>query len=147
MKSSIECPVDFVKINGNKIRVIAFFVLSLNIAFLLFQHWLIALIAVADFFDRAFLQGKFSLLGKLSDGVLKLGFIKEELTDRGAKRFAAKVGFVFSSVIFVSSILGYTKAAIAFSTIIAVFAFLEAAFVFCAGCIMYSYLKKFKIIQ
>ena len=58
----MECPVDFVTVNENKIRVIAFFVLILAIVYLFLGLWLIMAFLVVDFLLRTFNLGKFSLL-------------------------------------------------------------------------------------
>ena len=63
--------------------------------------------------------------------------------DRAPKRFAAFVGVLFSSSILIFSILDYETLALALATILGLFATLEAVIGFCAGCYVYTFLKKF----
>lgn len=142
MKNELECPVDFVTINENKARLTAFFVLVLAVVFLVKPVWIIPAFLVVDFFIRVNNWGKYSLLGILSDAVIKQVGIKNKPTDRAPKRFAAGVGLVFALAIFAFSLLGPVIVAIALTIVIVLFAFLESFMGFCAGCYVYSILKK-----
>ncbi len=142
MKSDLECPVDFVSVNENKVRLTALFVLLLAIAFTVWQHWIIPAFLVVDFFSRAFNLGKFSLLNLVSGALVSFLNIRNKPTDLGPKRFAAKIGFIFCAIILLLSLFKVFTAALAFAGIIILFAFLESAFGFCAGCYMYTFYKR-----
>jgi len=103
MANSVQCPVDFVSVNENKVRLTAFFVMVLGIVFLATGLWIIIAFLIADFFLRANNWGKYSLLAILSDAVIKQLHIKNKPTDRAPKRFAAGVGLVFTISILVVS--------------------------------------------
>ena len=134
----LQCPVDFVPINENKARVTAFFVLGLVITYLLTQVWFILALLAIDFLLRATNAGKYSPLGFLADAVIKQLSIKNKPVDRGSKRFAASVGFVFIISILVLLVLKQDLPAQVLTYIMAVFAVLEAFAGFCAGCYVYS---------
>jgi hypothetical protein len=142
MKNELECPVDFVSINENKARLTAFFVLVLAVIFLFRPLWIIPAFLGVDFFIRVNNWGKYSLLGILSDAVIKQVGIKNKPTDRAPKRFAAGVGLVFSVAILIFLLLNLTIVSIALAVVIVVFAFLESFVGFCAGCYVYTILKR-----
>jgi len=91
-----------------------------------------------DFALRALNLGKYSLLGFLSDAVIKQLNIKNKPVDRAPKRFAAWVGFIFTVAILISFFSHLTIIAISLAVILSFFAFLESFFGFCAGCYVYS---------
>jgi hypothetical protein len=142
MKTELECPVDFVVINENKARMTAFFVFVLAIIFLIIHLWIIPAFLVADFFIRANNWGKYSLLGILSDAIIKQVGIKNKPTDRAPKRFAAGVGLVFTVFILAATLLQLITLALVLTYVIVLFAFLESFVGFCAGCYVYTILKK-----
>jgi len=134
----MECPVDFITVNENKARLTAFFVLVLTCVYLLTGFWLIMAFLLFDFAVRVFNLGKYSLLGFISDAVIKQLKIKNKPVDRAPKRFAAMVGLVFVTAILLTCVLHLGIATTSLAIIMAVFAFLESFFAFCAGCYVYS---------
>jgi len=139
----MECPVDFVTINENKVRVIAFFVLVLAIIYLFTGIWLIMAFLVVDFFLRAINLGKFSLLGLLADAVIKQLKIKPKPVDRAPKRFAAIIGLAFTAATLLSGLLHLFLLANILTIVLCCFAALESFAGFCAGCYVYSAGKLF----
>ena len=134
----MNCPVDFIKINENKARLTAFFVLLLTLVYLKTNLPLIIAFLFVDFALRAVNLGKYSLLSFISDAVIKQLKIKAKPVDRAPKRFAAMVGVVFTAAILVSTILHLSIVAVSLAAILSFFAFLESFFAFCAGCYVYS---------
>jgi hypothetical protein len=134
----MECPVDLITVNENKVRVIAFFVLVLAIVYLLTDLWLIMAFLVVDFLLRAFNLGKYSLLGFLADAVIKQLKIKTKPVDRAPKRFAAAMGLVFTIAILLTAFLHFVVLANILTVILCCFATLESFAGFCAGCYVYS---------
>ncbi len=134
----MECPVDFVQINENKVRIIAFFVLVLAIVYLFTGLWLIMAFLVVDFLLRTFNLGKFSLLAFLSDAVIKQLKIKAKPVDRAPKRFAAAMGLVFTAIILLLSIFQFAVFADILTVVLCCFAALESLAGFCAGCYVYA---------
>ena len=143
INENIECPIDNININEYQARCNAYQVLYIIIAWIIFhKNWIVGLLVI-DFILRASIQGKFSLLNQISKIVIKKMGIAFKPVDRAPKRFAAFVGVLFSSSILIFSILDYETLALALATILGLFATLEAVIGFCAGCYVYTFLKKF----
>ncbi|SDT09160.1 protein of unknown function [Mucilaginibacter mallensis] len=134
----MNCPIDFVSINENKARLTAFFVLVLSVVYLVTGFWLIIAFLLFDFALRSFNLGKYSVLGFLSDAIIKQLKIKNKPVDRAPKRFAAMVGLGFTVAILISIFFDQTIIAVSLATVLSLFALLEAFFAFCAGCHVYS---------
>ena len=142
MKNEIQCPVDFVLMNENKARMTAFFVLILGIVFLVTGLSIIIVFLIADFLLRANNLGKYSLLAILSDAMIKQLKIGNKPTDRAPKRFAAGVGLIFTIGILILILFHLGVPCIIATIVLLVFAFLESFVGFCAGCYVYSLLRK-----
>ena len=136
---TLECPVDGVKVNENKVRTVAFFVFLLAVTYLLTSFWLVPLFLLIDFAFRAFDYGKYSLLARLSDWIVKALDFPVRLIDQAPKRFAAGVGLVFSAASLVIQVFGIN--ALLLMGILALFAALESFAGFCAGCYVYTFMK------
>lgn len=142
MSFELECPVDFKKVNENKVRLTALWVLLLTSLFTITQWWIIIAFLIVDFSFRAFDLGNFSLLHKLSDFIVKLFKIADKPIDQAPKVFAAGVGLAFTLLILVLTYGGFPTAALVLAIILIFFALLESAFNFCAGCFVYTFYKK-----
>ena len=142
MANNIECPVDFITVNENKVRLTALNVLLLAIVYVWLAHWSIAAFLTIDFFCRAFNLGKYSLLNFISDKEVQLFAIKVKPIDQAPKRFAAKIGFIFSLTILALTVFNYTNTAILLAVMLSMFAFLESFAGFCAGCYVYTFYVK-----
>ena len=147
MNDNISCPVDFVKVNENKTRITAFIVILVTALFLVTGSWWIMLILSIDFFLRAFKLNKYSPLDNASSMAVKLLSVKNIPVDRAPKRFAAKIGCLFASVITIVDIFGNVTIANILAYILILFAFLESAFAVCVGCYMYTFLLKVKVLK
>jgi hypothetical protein len=143
----MDCPVDFIKINENKARLIAFFVLVLTLVYLKTGFWLIIAFLLIDFLLRATNLGKYSLIGFVSDAVIKQLNIKPKPVDRAPKRFAAIVGVVFTAAILITSFLLIPVIALSLAVILALFASLESFFSFCAGCYVYHFGRRVSLFK
>ena len=135
------------RINENKVRLNALWVFILVIISIFYLQLLIAVFLSVDFFLRGFNLGKYSPLAKLSDVVIKQFNIGSKPIYQAPKRFAARIGFVFSVLLTLSSLLQLTTAALALSIVFATFAFLESFLGICAGCYVYNFLIQVKIIR
>lgn len=142
MANNLECPVDFITVNENKVRLTALNVLLLAIVYLWLTHWSIAAFLTIDFFCRAFNLGKYSLLNFISDKEVQLFAIKVKPIDQAPKRFAAKIGFIFSLAILALTVFNYTNTATLLAIVLSMFAFLESFAGFCAGCYVYTFYSK-----
>lgn len=142
MAISVNCPVDFIAINENKVRVTGLMVLLLSVGYMVIETPYIPAFLVVDFYLRAFHQGKYSPLNWVSTRVEKMGWIAVKWTDRAPKRFAARIGFLLTDLIFIAAIVELHAAAYWLAGVLILFSFLESFFGFCAGCYVYSLYNK-----
>lgn len=128
-------------INENKVRVIAFLVL-LSAGLYLLTGWLaIPILLVVDFGLRSFDLGKFSPFARISDVLVQSLNLGVKPIFYPPKRFAARIGFLFSIAILLLHIVG--GGGFVVTGVLAVFAALESLFGICAGCYVYNWLSPF----
>lgn len=142
MKQPPACPVDFVSVNEYRVRVVAALVFVLAIAYLLIHHWIIPLFMAFDFCMRAFNGGKYSVLQLISGRIERSLPLPRKPTDRGPKRFAASIGFVIALLVLLLALFGFLEFSLYVMGLIVLFSLLEFAIGFCAGCWMYTLLKR-----
>lgn len=146
MNQDLQCPADHVKVNENKIRIIALLVLLMGFWFLLTGYNWPIMILVFDFFVRTFSMANFSPLGALANIFVKLLKIPYKPTDRGPKRFAAGLGFALITTILFAAILGWVVLLVPLAIVLCIFACLESFAGVCVGCYIYTGLQKIKIL-
>jgi len=142
-----ECPVDFITVNENRVRLTALWVLLLVITSFFINALPIFIFLAIDFFLRAFNWGKFSPLNILSGPTVKQFKIPNKPIDQAPKRFAAGIGFVLSVLVVILLLIDFIKASFILAIVFASFAFLESFLSFCAGCYVYTILLRLKIIK
>lgn len=142
-----DCPVDFVQVNENKVRLNALWVFILAGFSLFYAAVPIYIFLTVDFFLRAFGFGKFSLLNWQSENTVQQLNLPNKPIDQAPKRFAAGIGFVLSLIILALLFFQFATAAFVLKIVLVVFAFLESFVGFCAGCYVYTILKQIKIIK
>jgi hypothetical protein len=147
MSEDLQCPLDHIKVNENKVRMIALLVLLLAIAFLLTGYNFIVILLLFDFFTRAFNKQKYSPLGWVADILVKRLNVPYKPTDRGPKRFAAGMGFTFVAFMLIAMLLDWNILLIALTAALCLFAFLESFGGFCVGCYIYTGLQKIRKIR
>lgn len=147
MNSYLVCPVDGKFLNNNVVRINASMVcLIVLVSFFSHTPYGFGVLAI-DFFIRGFINKPFSLLNgvsKICVQIFSLGYAKE---NKPPKVFAAKIGFVLCVSAIVLFIAKFWIAFTIVSGILTVFSFLEAAFSFCAGCIVYTACLKLGIFS
>jgi len=144
---NLDCPVDFVTVDEHRVRLVAFGVLLLAIICFVNLNWGLSLFMLVDFILRAFNLNKYSPLSFIAGWLLKASGRKAKPVDRAPKRFAAFVGLAFSLAITIALLAGLLAFARIMLAILIVFAALESLAGFCAGCYVYTYLKRFGLIQ
>lgn len=142
MSFEIKCPVDFKKVNENKVRLTAFWVLLLAILIVLTNSWIGSGFLLVDFALRAFDFGKFSFLNWLSDIAIKSFNFSTKFIDQAPKIFAAKIGLGFT-IFILATLLGDNFTLASYITAVLIFfAFLESVLGICAGCYVYTFYKR-----
>jgi hypothetical protein len=149
MSTTLDCPVDFVQVNENRVRLTALWVLILLSITLLFAKSTLPVFAflTVDFFLRAFNYGKYSPLNILSGAAVKQFKISNKPIDQAPKRFAAGIGFILSAATVVLLIADFPRVIFILTVVFASFAFLESFLSFCAGCYVYTFLQRIKLVS
>jgi hypothetical protein len=145
LSGNIDCPVDFVAINESQVRLTALQVFIFAVMYIVTGFWPLFALLVPDFLLRAANLGKYSLLNNISRVFVKLSGMGYKPADRAPKRFAAGIGFIFSIFITGFHLLQLGTTALALAMVILVFSFLESFMGFCAGCYVYSILKRLRV--
>jgi hypothetical protein len=134
--------------NESKVRLIALFVFLLSVVYLVTSTIIIPIVLVLDFFLRSFNMGAFSPFGILSDWLIICFKFPAKPVYLPPKRFAARIGLLFSIAILILHLLSDSELAIvAVAGTLTFFAALESFFSICAGCYVYSFLVQLKIIS
>jgi hypothetical protein len=140
---SLICPISDKYIDENTARMNAFFALSQIIIFFLTPFkWIIFLLA-ADFLLRRILQGRYSVISRIS--VLTTGALalKKIRINAGPKLFAANVGFMLSLLTAIFFYAGLPYVSYVLAGTLAFFTLLESVFNICAACILYPFVSKY----
>lgn len=135
------CPIAGYKIDEHGARIVAGFVLVSTLAALAVSSctavWIFAFLA-QDFAFRALSRPRWSGLGRLAGVLLKTFGVAPRPVDAGAKRFAARLGLIFSLTLAVLSHLEARLATEIVATVLAVCAGLESILGYCLGCQMWT---------
>lgn len=134
------CPVSDERVSEQIVRCNALLTIVLVSVSIIFGSPLLLLLLVADFFIRAFTNFPTSPLSYVSKQVVSWLKLQTKTIDKAPKIFAARLGFLMSAAILSLYILGYFQASLVVAGILSLFAFLELAIGFCAGCFLYTYL-------
>lgn len=109
-------------------------------------HWLIAVIALG-FLARVATGPTLSPLGQLATRVIAPRLGDPVLVPGPPKRFAQAIGLVLTSAAAVLSLgFGQTGIATALVVVLLVFAALESAVGFCAGCWVFGHLMRWGVV-
>jgi uncharacterized protein DUF4395 len=142
MSENISCPVSHIMVNENRVRIIALFVFVAGLSYLLTHYWAIPAFLVIDFFLRGVGKGQYSLFNVLSGWIVRKLSLKNRPIDQAPKIFAARLGFIFASLLFLSCVFSLLQVGYVITAVLLLFSFLESALGFCAGCHVYSLIKK-----
>ena len=134
-------------VNENAARIVAFFVVVLSIISILTESSIPALVLLYGFFARVMYGPKFEPIALLSLHVI-IPYLKlpVKLVFGPPKRFAQLIGLIFSITGLTFFYFEELFLFILTFGILSLFAFLECALGFCAGCFIFQYLIKWKLL-
>lgn len=133
-------------VNEKAARVVAAGVVVLGVTYLVTQwRWLPLLIALG-FLARVVSGPTFSPLGQLATRVVAPRLGAPKLVAGPPKRFAQSIGLTLTGAAAVAALAGATTVAIVLVAVLVVFATLEAALGFCAGCWVFGQLMRAGVI-
>lgn len=144
---SQTCPISFKQVDENAARLNALLSAFFVVLFLVTSYKFIIIFLAIDFFIRGFIDPLYSFNTAISKSVLRLLNRKPMLIDGSPKIFAAKMGFVFSTMIFVFAIMDFQIASRIVGIALTFFASLEGIFSFCVGCKIYTFIERYKKTQ
>lgn len=137
----MTCPLAGYRIDENGARIVAGLVALATIFSLIFAtsaaQWIFPMLAL-DFATRAFSRPRWSFLGKYAGWVLRSLGRSPRLVDAGPKRFAARVGLVFTLALSVLALLGLSSTVQIVGAVLLACALLESLAGFCVGCQLWS---------
>lgn len=138
--SQLVCPISSERVDEHKVRTTAFGILSLMGLFFMTSNPVFLGIMLVDFYIRAFTRLKFSPLSYLAHLFVKVLRIEPVLIDKAPKMFAARVGFLLTSLTLGAALLNLPIMAAVTGTTLVFFSFLECGLNFCAGCWVYTFI-------
>jgi hypothetical protein len=141
----VSIKINKAQTNESKIRLIALFTLIIAIIYLLTSSIVLPIFLLIDFGLRGFNLGHLSPLGFAADKLVKAFNLPIKFIYLPPKRFAARIGFLFAATILILQIAGINTVIV--TSVLAFFAFLESFLSICAGCYVYDFLIKLKILR
>lgn len=136
----IICPISNEKTNEQTTRLNALISVAFLISGFVFNSIFFLLFLMADFYIRAFTKIKYSPISYASNFLSNTLNLGKKPINKAPKIFAARLGFVMTTVIVGLFMGGLTTSAMVVGGILVFFASLEFALAICVGCIIYTYL-------
>lgn len=138
--NDLSCPVSADRVDENATRIVAAIVIVVTVTALYSGFYWLSLLLAADFGLRAFTQGNYSLLKNAAKFAVTQLALPPKPVDAAPKKFAAGVGLAFALAIGIAQFFGFTYTAYGIGSVLLLCAFLESAFAYCVGCVVYTYL-------
>ncbi len=138
------CLMTSEEIDERIFRINALFVLVISIIGIYFESYIIFDLLTIEYVIRAFYSFKYSPISNMSKLIAKYIFSKPNMVNAGPKIFAARLAFCISLAV---TFLYYNKnfyMGNIFAIILCFCTFLDSILGICLGCILYSYLIKFR---
>ncbi len=136
--TQLICPVSEERVDENRVRVTALTVVFTMGAYFVTGFPLFPALLVVDFFIRAFTKLKYSPLSFVAHHFVKVIGTQPVLIDKAPKVFAARIGFIFTSITTLGALLHLPLLAYISGSVLVLFAFLECGLNFCMGCWVYT---------
>lgn len=137
---NLVCPISERRVNEQVTRLNALFAIGTIVTAFVFNSVSVFVFLMADFFIRAFTDLKFSPISYASHFLSNALSLPVKLIDKAPKIFAARLGFLMTTVIAVLFIFDFKLASVIVSSLLVFFAGLEFVFAICIGCLIYTYL-------
>jgi hypothetical protein len=142
MKSNALCPVSDKRINERVARTNGGLTVLLLVVFGVTQSIIPVVFLALDFLIRSTDYSKYSLVAISSKSIVRYLALNENFINAGPKIFAARIGFVLSSLIVLSFACNAYLPAMALAGILGLFSFLEAVFGLCIACEIYPFVYR-----
>ena len=137
-----SCPISTDRVNSRLTKVYSIFTFSIISVFLFTPFKEVIFISAADFIIRIFFGVKYSPVCSMIKFGLKAGNVSTYMVNAAPKKFAAKVGMLFTVLISIGLVFSIPL----LSTIAGVIAFVaigaEVFFDYCLACTIHAYLPE-----
>ena len=137
---NLVCPISDQRVNEQVTRLNALFVIGTIILAFVLNSLTLFVFLMADFFIRAYTEMKFSPISFASHYLSNALSLPVKLIDKAPKIFAARLGFLMTTVITGLYIFELELSSVMVAGILIFFASLEFLFAICVGCMIYTYL-------
>lgn len=137
---NIVCPISDERVNEQVTRLNAMFTVGIVVLAFALNSGIFFVFLMADFFIRAFTKIRFSPISFASHYLSQALNLPVRLIDRAPKIFAARLGFLMTTVIAGLYFSSYQLASILIASTLIFFAGIEFLFAICVGCMIYTYL-------
>lgn len=136
------CPITFRQIDGTIVRINAFILSLLLLAFLITNQIIFIYILGVDLIIRLFINKRLSPINQISRLIKVMLKAKTHSTDAGAKRLASYFALGFSWTIVLLYSFALVEEAKILASVFILFSSLELIFNFCVGCKIYFIYKR-----
>ena len=123
--NQLICPLSDKRVDENQVRVTALGVVLIMGAFFITGHPLFPAFLILDFYIRAFTSLNYSPLSWLALRIVRIIGHEPVWISKGPKIFAARLGFLLSLIITLTSLLSMPLLASVIGGTLVLFAFLE----------------------
>ncbi len=137
-----SCPISTERVNSTLTKVYSIFTFSVISLFLFTPFKEIIFISAADFVIRIFFGIKYSPVCTMIKFGLKMSNAPVHMVNAGPKKFAAKVGLLFTVLISVGVIFNIQSLSLISGSIAFVAIGAEVFFDYCLACAIYTYLPE-----
>lgn len=137
---NLVCPISDQRVNEQITRLNAMFTIGTIVVAFVLNSVILLVFLMADFFIRAFTEIKFSPINYISYYLSNALNLPVRLIDKAPKIFAARLGFLMTTIIAGLFIFSFKIASVIVAGMLIFFASLEFFFAICAGCLIYTYL-------
>ncbi|MFY9151289.1 MAG: DUF4395 domain-containing protein [Prolixibacteraceae bacterium] len=136
---NLVCPISEQRVNEQVTRLNAMFAIGILVLAFVMNSVALFVFMMADFFIRAFTELKFSPISFVSHYLSNALNLPVRMIDKAPKVFAARLGFLMTTVISALFVLDLELASLILSSFLILFASLEFLFAICVGCMIYTY--------
>lgn len=136
---NIVCPVSSKKIDSNVSRLTVFINVLLLLVFLLTKNPFVIVMVTADYFIRAALDERFSLIRMLAEKIIRVLNFRPKPIGQAQKIFASRLGFLCAFASAILLLFNFTNTSLIIASLLMVLAAMDAILNFCVGCLVYNY--------
>ncbi|MCW8838220.1 MAG: DUF4395 domain-containing protein [Thiovulaceae bacterium] len=137
-----SCPITFEKVDSGVSRISSFIV-SIFVTYYIYSFNIYVLYFLfLDFYMRIFCQKYFSIIYISSKVIKRIFYLKDKLSDGGAKKLAGLFGIFFVALLIMLKHMDYREFSLIIGVVFIICSSLDAFLDYCVGCKVYFVIKK-----